>query len=215
MSSCCSTHKDIISNYDIIDRLIRYEEPGQNIIFINLKKSLLVINVTDYVKTCPHCGNHRKIYIYGTWPDVRASFDGVTDLPIRAIIHDVDTSGINVVVRDEPSFGKFIYAFSFYLGCCFIIYYPTGNIGLSDFKNCQNICVDGKPAICCQTTDKKKFMLINSDGKIIDVEVVYPTELGNDRFKIGNGIMRYDSNKSIWKYTANPALNTKPAAARE
>ncbi len=218
MSSCCNTHKDIISNYNVIDGLIRYEEPGQNIIFINLKKALLVINVTDYVKTCPQCGNHRKIYIYGTWPNVRASFDGATDLPIRAIVHDVDTYDINAVVHNEPSFGSFIHAYSFYLSCYFIIYYPTGNIELSDFGNYRSICVDGKPAICCQTSDKSKlkFMLINSDGEIINVKVVYPTIFDEYVFNIGNGILqrKYDSHTLYWKYTANPALKTK-AAARE
>jgi hypothetical protein len=38
---------------------------------------------------------------------------------------------------------------------------------------------------------------------------------GENVYNIGNCILQYDQNKSIWKYTANPALKTKPAAVME
>ena len=218
MSSCCGVHEDKITINWTVDGPLLYEEYAQNIIFMNIKRSLLIIDSTNYVKYCPQCKKYRGLYIYGTWLNVRVSFDGVTDLPIRTIIHDIDIFNLWAVVDNEPSFGNFIYVYSIYQNIVntAIIYYPIGKIEWSSFEHCPNIIVDGKPAICCLTIDRKKFMLINSDGEIINVKVVYPINFDEYVFNTGNGILRreYSSYTSYWKYTTNPALKTK-AEVRE
>jgi len=157
-----------------------------------------------------------RIYFYGKWPNVRASFDGVTDLPICAIIPGVKTL-TRTTLYCEPSFGKFIYTGSMNpdINKYAIIYYPTGNIEYKKDITNQGTSIDGKPVVCCRTIDNK-YIIINSDGKIPDVEIVYSTDNNSDVFKIGNGTLQYEYGFTYkWVYTANPALKTKPAAPSE
>jgi hypothetical protein len=219
MASCsCNRHENIIvSDYYGSGCLVDYQEHEQNIIFINARTALLIVDSTDYIEQCPQCKKQREIYTYGTWPDVSVSFDGATDLPIRAIIHGVDYHPVWASVCSEPSIGKFIYATNNSHDDyeeCFIMYYPTGNIEQSRFKHYENIIVDGKPAVCCLTIDGKNYLLINSDGTILKTETIHTSIYGEEVFKIGNGTLYVDEKSGRWKYTANSALKTK-AAARE
>jgi hypothetical protein len=214
MASCdCNRHENIIvSDYYGRGRLLDYREHEQNTIFINVKYTLLIVDITNYIKECAKCKKQREIYTYGTWPDVRVSFDGATDLPIRAIVNNVDFHEVYVDVRNEPSIGNFIYVD--YTTCqdydkCFIIYYPMGNIERSIYGY---ILVDGKPAVCCQTFEQRNIVLINSEGKVINAKIIYTSICDKAVFKIGNGTLYYDEESGRWKYTANPALKTKPAA---
>jgi hypothetical protein len=216
MTSCCGVHEDKISDNWAADGPILYKEHERNTIFINFKRTLFIIDSTNYIETCPQCKKYREIYIHGTWPDVRASFDGVTDLPIRANVQGINLYQVCIELSNEPSFGKFIFIYTHQNGdYYFIIYYPTGNIEQSVFKGCRSISVDGLPAICCQTIDRR-FVIINSDGEVIDAKVVYPKVENDDEvvFEIGSGILCWRGRDLGWKYTANPALKTK-AAARE
>jgi hypothetical protein len=214
MSYChCKRHKDILSEYSFRDDKY-YQEHEQNIIFITFEKVLIIIDSTNYVRYCPRCKVYRGIYIYGTWPNICASFDGVTNLPVRALVNKIDIS-VFAALFNELSFGKFIYTSSLYQHYAnyAIIYYPTGKIEQTKFKRFQNISVDGKPAICCKSLESGRFMLINSDGEIINVEIVYSTDINGTIYKIGNGMLKsvYELDKMYWTYTANPALKTKPA----
>jgi hypothetical protein len=218
MASCnCNRHENIlVSDYYGSGCLLDYQEHEQNTIFINVRTALLIVDSIDYIEECTQCGKQCEIYIYGTWPDVSVSFDGATDLPIRAIVHGVDFHSVGAVVCNELSLGNFIYAN--YTTChdyeeCFIMYYPTGNIEQSGFKHYENIIVDGKPAVCCQTIDGKNYLLINSDITILKIETIHTSIYGEEVFKIGNGTLYVEEKSGRWKYTANPALKTKPAAA--
>jgi hypothetical protein len=113
---------------------------------MNVNQTLYIINSTYFIKECPRCNREYNIYIYGTWLDVRASFDGKTDLPICATVNWIEKFNIGTIVNNEPSFGNFIYIPRDWS----ILYYPTGNIKQGEFKGYQIISVDGKPTMCCQ-----------------------------------------------------------------
>jgi hypothetical protein len=150
---------------------------------------------------------YREIYIYGTWPDVRASFDGAIDLPICAAVREIDEFNIYTIVENEPSFGKFIYTEHDWS----ILYYPTGNMEQREFKCYQNISVDGNPTVCCWKNWNP--VLINSNGEILETKTVLLLcdKAGINKFEVGNGILQQSRRSGSWQYIANPALNTKPA----
>lgn len=157
-----------------------------------------------------------KIYIYGTWPDVRASFDGVTDLPIRAIVNDIEEFPY-IKIGNAPRFGNnFIYGANLHYHIpMYVIMYgievPVKGLTLILHRH---IFVHGKPAICCITTCGK-FILLDCHGNTIKAEVAYSKT--GQLFKIGNGYLSGKFNNNTyeidWTYTSLPALNTKPAAA--
>ncbi len=192
------------------------QENIQNRIFLILDKTLLIVDSTNYIEYCAQCKIYHRIYVYGAWPDVRVSFDGKTDLPICAVVHGIKGFKIKALLESEPSFGKFIHIYPVYSYDFVdsekraIVYYPTGNIEYTKVKNYQGISIDGKPAVCCHTVDGKDI-IINSDGKIINAEIIYPTITNGAIFKVGNGTLKYNYERTSWTYTANPALKTKPA----
>jgi hypothetical protein len=187
-------HKDIISNFNYNwygIGLYDYQEREQNKIFAILDENLLIIDSTNYVRMCPHCNKQYRIYVYGEWPNVRASFDGITDLPICSILPGVKTLKITKLF-DEPSFGKFIHASSTNqdIEKHAIIYYPTGDIEYTKVRNYLGININCKPAVCCRTIDNK-CKIINSDGEMPNVDIVYATDNNSATFKIGNGILQF------------------------
>jgi hypothetical protein len=209
MTSCCGQqHEDIISErYFSKHTSIFYYEHKQNRIFMIVKQTLLIIDSTNYIKSCPHCKKHLGIYIYGDWPDVRASFDGRTDLPICATVNWINSFYIYLKVENEPSFGKFIYIEHDWC----ILYYPTGNVEHSEFKGYQHISVDGNPTVCCWKNWSP--ILINSNGEILETIIVRSINdnAGISIFEVGSGILQYSCRNRNWQYTSNPALKTKPA----
>jgi hypothetical protein len=148
----------------------------QNRTFIIINNTALVIDRTNYIKRCPQCGKLFRIYIYGTWPDVRASFDGVTDLPICAMANNIEEFLPFINVCNEPRFGKnFIYGMSGEK--YFIIHCIKEIINRLQFVICEykNLYVNDKPAVCCRNINGE-FILINSDGHIIETEVIHSQE---------------------------------------
>jgi hypothetical protein len=146
--------------------------------FMIVNETALVIDSTDYIQRCPQCGKILKLYVYGEWPDVRVSFDGVTDLPICATVDNIDRSIIYTNIFSEPRLGK-----KFIRGIDYDRFEKTNSYFIMDCINVKidsqqipnsfsDILIDNKPAICCCTIDGK-CILINSDGHIIDTEVVY------------------------------------------
>ncbi len=98
-----------------------------------------------------------------------------------------------------------------------ILYYIALKENLEGIKNISKstykfLFVNDKPAVCCCNV-YGEFILINSDGHIIETEVVYSKS--TNVFKIGNGQLNYNRDESgiFWTYTSAPALNTKPTAA--
>lgn len=219
MASCIHEwHKNII--HEQIYKVM-YLSHEQNRSFIIVNETAFVIDSTNYIKKCPHCNRIYHVYIYGDWPNVRASFDGVTDLPICAIVNNIVELLPFVYVYSEPRFGKnFIYGLSdlhcslgkmeyFVMHCIKENLDGIKNISRSSYKF---LFVNDKPAVCCCNV-YGEFILINSDGHIIETEVSYSQ--GRKTFKIGNGHLNYNYDESgvFWTYTSAPALNTKPAAA--
>jgi hypothetical protein len=216
MTTCCRPlHENIILKHNIEDMLnISWiQKHEQNIIFIIVNETLLIIDSTKFIKECPRCDREHNLYIYGTWPDVRASFDGRTDLPIRAIVHGIKIFEIQFQLHSEPSFGKFICGKSdlckIYDSDSYIVYYLSGNIEQPSYIAYQNISVDSRPVVFCQSIDKK-LLLIDLDGKILETKTAYSTP-----YKVDNGILKYEAESESWRYIANSALNTKPAAISE
>jgi hypothetical protein len=215
MTSCCNQqHEDIISElyYSKYTTTSFYYEHKQQKIFLIFGQTLFIIDSTNFVKICPQCKKYRYVYIHGTWPDVRASFDGKTDLPICAVVPGIEEFKLDAMLESEPSFGKFIYTLSTLQNneYCTIIYCLNRNIEQSKCNVYQELSVDGKPATLCKTVDNK-YIIIISSGEIIETETVYSTEPDCIIFKVGNGTLQYSDEDDIWKYTANPALKTKPA----
>jgi len=184
-----------------------------------VNETALVIDRTNYIEKCPHCNMSFKIYVYGDWPNLRASFDGVTDLPICVTVDNIAKFITYISVFSEPRLGK-----KFIRGINYDRFEKTNSYFIMDCINVKidsqqtttrysNIFIDDKPAVCCCTIDYK-CILINSDGNIIETEVVYSKP--GSLFKFGNGYLinmseDYKDDKS-WQYISAPALNTKPAA---
>ncbi len=186
-----------------------------NIQFIILDKRLLIIDTKGFKENCALCNRVLELMIYGTWPNISASFDGDTDLPFRIYDYDV-MAFIYTRVRNEPRFGPFIYGetrivkmnkFSVYN---LIIYSISG-----EFKQLEKtiyLTVDGKMAVCCRTANNN-FIIVDEDGKIIDSQV---SGSESNIFKVGNSYLCENIEplrNPFWTYTTEPALKTKPALA--
>jgi hypothetical protein len=172
---------------------------------------LLIVDSTNYIN-CPQCKKHRSLYVYGTWPNIRVSFDGKTDLPIYAVVHSIKSLVKYTRIYDEPSFGKFIYLWLDGLFNYDMIIYTHGNIEYKPHIDYQNMSIDGIPAICCQTIDNK-YIIIDINGNITQPEY-YLTNQDSYIIDVGSGTLNYIAENDTWEYIANPALKTK-AAARE
>ncbi len=204
MSSCqCPRHENIIPEHRDYTRL-SYQEHKQNIVFMIVGQNLFIINSTNYVKTCQHCGKQRLIYIYGTWPNVRASFDGATDLPIRIMVYGIEYFELIVKIYNEPNMGKFIYAWVASDDNSDRVILFCQNIEKAESLH-QNISVDGEPVICCRTMDLE-CVLINTRGEIIETEAFYSTDSDPDSFNIGHGILKYTYMGDSWTYNSNPEI---------
>jgi hypothetical protein len=182
---------------------------------------MFIIDSINFVRKCPHCNMFFYVYVYGEWPDVRASFDSVTDLPICATVDNIEKFVTYINVFSEPRLGK-----TFICGVNYERFEKTNRYFIMDCINAKidgrqtaarygiNLFIDNKPAVCCCTIDDKSI-LINSDGHIIYTEVVYSKT--GDAFKIGNGYLISTHTGirwgSVWQYISAPALNTKPAVA--
>jgi hypothetical protein len=209
MSSCCSVHKELLSEFPFsVYSLSDYQEHNQNIRFLIINETLLIIDSTKFIKNCPRCDRERNLYIYGHWPDVRASFDGATDLPICAIVHGIKKFVNYTKIYDEPSFGKFIYLWLVEILGSDMIIYTHGNIEYKSHKSYQNISINGIPVICCQTMDDK-YILIDINGIITQPEFVLVSRDLN--INVGSGTLNYISENDTWEYTANQPLKTKAA----
>jgi hypothetical protein len=183
---------------------------NRNILFVVIENTLLIVDCANFIEYCPHCKKYREIYIHGTWPNVRASFDGVTDLPICVTVNDIEEFPY-IKIGNAPRFGNnFIYGANlhYHIPMYVIMYDIEVPVKGNALILHRQIFVHGKPAICCITTCGK-FILIDCCGNIINAEVSYSETCR--QFKIGNGYLTND--KMVWTYTSGPALNTKPAAA--
>ena len=214
MTCRCNQHEDIFSEflYRCEYDLLNYQEHYQNIRFLIIDEFLLIVDSTNYVNYCTECKKQRSLYVYGTWPVVRVSFDGKTDLPICAIVHDIKSFVHYIRLYDEPSFGKFIYLYIEEIFGCDMIIYTHGNIERKSHSNYQNMSIDGIPAICCKTIDNK-YIIIDINGKIIQPEF-YLICRDSYIIDVGSGTLNYAIENDIWKYTSNSVLKTK-AATRE
>ena len=54
-----------------------------NIQFIIIDKHLLIVDTKGFKENCALCNRVLNPIIYGRWPDVRASFDGDINMPLR------------------------------------------------------------------------------------------------------------------------------------
>ena len=100
MASC--SHK---LHENIIDETQLYLHK-QDRTFMIVNETALVIDRTNYIEKCPHCNMSFKIYVYGDWPNLRASFDGVTDLPICVTVDNIAKFITYISVFSEPRLGK-------------------------------------------------------------------------------------------------------------
>jgi hypothetical protein len=183
---------------------------NRNILFVVIEKTLLIVDCANYIKECTRCNLQYKLYIYGIWPDVRASFDGATDLPILAIVNDIEEFPY-IKIGNAPRFGNnFIYGANlhYHIPMYVIMYGIEVPVKGHTLILHRYIFVHGKPAICCITTCGK-FILIDCCGNTIKADVAYSETCR--RFKVGNGYLTND--KMVWTYTSLQSLNTKPAAA--
>jgi hypothetical protein len=208
-------HDNIIFKYHNRDVIQKEVFHSRNTLFVLIEKTLLIVDCANYIKDCTHCEKHFEMYIYGTWPDVRASFDGVTDLPIRSTVNGIEALPY-ITICNAPRFGNnFIYGniAKYRTTMYFVMYGIEVNVEAPKYLVHKRIYIGGRPAICCITTCSK-FIIIKSDGSILKAEVAY-SETCN-LFKIGNGYLSgeyIDNYKMVWTYTSAPALNTKPAVA--
>lgn len=216
MTSCShELHENIIECQPYVS--MKHE---QNITFIIVDEILLIVDTKNFISFCPHCNKKFNLYIYGEGEYFRASFDGVTDLPICEMVSEIKEFISDVNVCSEPRFGKnFIYGVSYLHRLTkgfvnyFIIYCTKDDLKGYYRSSFRHLYVNDKPAVCCCNINGE-FILINSDGHIIETEIVHSKT--GQMFKVYNGYLDYDydnNHKIVWTFTSLPALNTKPAAA--
>jgi hypothetical protein len=191
-----------------------------NIQFIIIDKHLVIVDTKGFKENCALCNCVLTPIIYGgRWPNVKASFDGDINMPLRIYDYDVMLFTKSTWVYNEPRLGPFIYGyttstaknskFNFYNS---IIYSISGEI--KQLEETNYLTVDGKMAVCCHTANNN-YIIIDEDGKIIDSQVSCSE---SNIYKVGNGHLLYEYIKSlgnVWTFITEPALKTKPAAAAE
>jgi hypothetical protein len=128
--------------------------------------------------------------------------------------------------HSEPSFGAFIYGVNCYVGHdpMYIFYCPGKTLTWNERDEYYE--VDNKP-VCSLITQDKDYILVNSDGEIVETEIIFSKDKYN--FKTKHGTLKatqppdllyyphlpgyYYTPRLIWTYVADPALNTKPASS--
>lgn len=83
-----------------------------NIQFIIIDKHLLIVDTKGFKENCALCNRVLNPIIYGRWPDVRASFDGDINMPLRIYDYDVILFTNSTWVFNEPRLGPFIYGYT-------------------------------------------------------------------------------------------------------
>jgi hypothetical protein len=215
---------DQLCNHKLHDNIVvSYSYGNKNIMtvmnkwFISYKDVLFIVDSEKLLKSCPTCGTAFYLYIYGQSPNFCASFDGVTDLPIKTYNYIIDEF-IIMTPFSEPSFGTFLYSALLSKGktICghFILYCLVGKLAAHG----PHASLDDKMIVCC--TSDSGLVFIDEDGKIILPEIGCADGVDLPiTFKIGNchlicesrSLIHLNNGKASWTYK-NLALNTKPAA---
>jgi hypothetical protein len=212
VSSKCNHqfHKNHITDIEPI-----MDFPTLNRAFILCGGTLYVIDNRQYTRYCKLCNLTFILYLYKDQTCMRASFDGVTDLPLYVCRENI-TFIFYMRLCSEPSFGKFLYVYSIRPFIPYLLYCIGGSV--VPYRDDSQMLVDGIPAICCETTDDE-IILINLHGKIIETtKNLYADADDKSKFKIGNNVLfakNYYANCTIdkWEWTyINKSLNTKPSA---
>jgi len=204
--------------------------------YITADGALTVIDKRDMNKghdvKCENCRYNNEVLLYKS-PTIYASWDGITKYKVKAhkmlnLLKLPECYGYS-----EPSFGSFIHGERGNELSKFILYHPTKNIDMFAF-NCPVFSVGGNStfiedfagrrysvqnldsiiAICCVTVDYN-IVLIDTNCEVLDTIFILESEPGV--YKTPGGHLKCNSNSFsslTWTYVANPALNTKPAAAQ-
>jgi hypothetical protein len=184
--------------------------------FVIYNDCLIIINFENLIEKCPVCDKLHKIYIYGNWPnDVYATSEGATNLTIKIYNYNI-ISFIYNIFSNEPRFGNFIFGGSFYYKSSipfnpFIIYCKFGSFEKAVANKKYGILFNDKIVVCCRTLEDN-IIVVDEDGKLLDIEVIYPDVLYT--FKVGNGYLTAEVDHLIgakWTYTNEPSY-AKPVA---
>ena len=223
--TCCQERRDELAT--INDDLY----PGQNSLicsgdvkfYITGDGALTTVD-TDIIPcnyfSCANCLYALYLQLYMR-PTLYVTLDGKTKYPVKA-----HRKMLNLVAfaygyqHSEPNFGTFIGGWYFRtedVMIKFIMYCPMKTIYTIE-DDIPIVKIDNKIATCFVTRDSE-IILINSDCEIIDTVCVLESEPGI--FKMPGGQLEYANDdfdfineyyEIVWKYKADKALKTKPAA---
>jgi hypothetical protein len=219
--TCCKEKRDALAAIEKDRYYFTYRVIFSNSLtfYVTTDGALTVIDKRDmnkgYDVKCSHCEYYNDVLLYKS-PTIYASWDGNTKYKVKA--HKI----LNLLKLpecfrfSEPSFGSFIHGERGKELSKFILYHPTENIDKYSL-NCPVFRVGEDPhllAICCVTVDYN-IVLIDTNCEVLDTIFILESEPGV--YKTPGGHLKCDGNSFYnltWTYVANPALNTKPAAAQ-
>jgi hypothetical protein len=182
---------------------------------------LYIIDKRDVPTQCDICGcTDYTVDLCGEYPSVYATYDGKARLSFKVYKYNLLGFVYTKYYDEIPNFGPFLYK-------------NVGNnnyiIMYNSFKKINLLCdkdifspavyiIDDRVVVCCLTQDKK-FLFINENGEIIDMEIIYsePRECNTVLFKTPYGDVAaifdyYNYYPQSWAFTSNArGLLTKPA----
>lgn len=182
---------------------------NQNCIFSidKVSRNIYIVDTSKIPSKCIYCGANVEfdnyILFYTTSSNIYTVHFGKIRLPTRILDLDILWYA-ETTYYFEPSFGSFIY------GSSYVLYFPNKTITFSN-NDCF-IEIDNKP-VCSFITQANNYILVNSDGEIVESEIIFSN--AENEFKTKHGTLKAAQllNKLIWTYVADLALKTKPAAA--
>jgi hypothetical protein len=179
---------------------------------------LYIIDTRDVPTHCVICScDDYTVELCGEYPSVYATYDGKARLSFK--VYNLNLLElVHMIYYDEvPNFGTFLYRNVNNIKYI-IMYNLSKKINLLGDKDSTRYLIDNQVVVCCLTQDKK-FIFINENGEIIDMEIIHsePREFNTVLFKTSYGDIAatfYDYNyyPHTWTFTSKVrGLLTKPA----
>jgi len=182
---------------------------------------LYIINTRDVPTHCVICGcKDYTVELCGEYPSVYATYDGKARLSFKVCEYNLLDFVYTKYYDEVPNFGPFLYK-NVGNNNHIIMYNSSKKINL--LRNDDLFCpavyiIDDRVVVCCLTNDKK-FLFINENGEVIDMEIIYsePREFNTVLFKTPYGDLAatfdyYNYYPQSWAFTSKArGLLTKPA----
>jgi hypothetical protein len=159
---------------------------NQNCLFSidKVNRNIYIVDTSKIPSKCIYCGANVEfdnyILFYTTSSNIYTVHFGKTRLPTRILDLNILWYA-ETTYYFEPSFGSFVYGAI----PSYVLYCPNKTITFSN-NDCF-IEIDNKP-VCSFITQDNNYILVNSDGEIVESEIIFSNT--KHEFKTKHGTLK-------------------------